>query len=474
MCIIYKKELITKNGINKEGAYIMKREHFGSKFGILAAAAGSAVGLGNIWKFPYITGINGGAAFILVYIFCILLIGIPIMLSEFALGRKNHVNAVESFKKIAPKSKWHYSGFLAVATAFIILSFYSIIAGWVFSYIWRSACGKFKGIPIDGFSDFFNGFVSNPIEPSICTLLVLIITAIVVISGVQSGIEKFSKVAMPILVGLIILLIIRSVTLEGASAGLEFLFKPDFSKLTISGVLEALGHSFYTLSLGMGITLTYGSYIKKEENLVSLSYKIAIADTCLALMAGVIIFPAVFSYGLEPGAGPSLIFITLPAVFKSMPFGAFFELLFFVLIEIAAVTSTVSLMETVVSFVTEQFNLSRKKATVIITAMLFILAIPSVLSFGPLSNIGVIGGRNIFDSLDFLTSNILLPIGGILVCVFVAWVWGASNAANEIKSDGMYKFSSEKIYLFSVKYLSPLCILLIFLYGLGLFNPFFK
>ena len=452
----------------------MKRENFGSKLGILAAAAGSAVGLGNIWKFPYITGINGGAAFILVYIGCIILIGIPVMLSEFALGRKNNVNAVEAYKRISPNSKWHDSGFLAIATSFIILSFYSIIAGWVFSYIWRSALGKFKGIPVDGFYDFFNGLVSNPLEPSICTLLVLSITGIVVIKGVQSGIEKFSKVVMPILFVLIILLIIRSVTLDGAWVGLEFLFKPDFSKLSISGVLEALGHSFYTLSLGMGIILTYGSYIKNDENLISLSYKIAIADTAIALMAGVIIFPAVFAYGLEPGAGPSLIFITLPAVFKAMPFGRFFELLFFVLIGIAAITSTISLMETVVSFVTEQFNITRKKAATIITTAAFSLAIPSILSFGPLSSVKLIGDRNIFDSLDFLTSNMFLPIGGMLICLFVAWVWGASKATDEITSNRTYKFRTEKIYVFSVKYLAPLGILLIFLYGLGVFNIFIK
>lgn len=448
----------------------MKREKFGSKLGILAAAAGSAIGLGNIWKFPYITGVHGGAAFIIVYLVCILLIGIPVLLSEFALGRKNQMNAVGTFKKIAPKSKWHFTGFLAVSTAFIILSFYAIIAGWVFSYIWRSATGAFKDIPADGFGDFFTTLSSNPLEPTICTLLVLVITAAIVIAGVKGGIEKFSKIAMPLLLGLIVLLMIRSVTLPGAEAGLEFLFKPDFSKLTMDAVLEALGHAFYTLSLGMGIILTYGSYIDKKENLVTLSYQVAIADTVIALMAGVVMFPAVFAYGLEPASGPSLLFITLPAVFKSMPFGGFFELLFFVLIGIAALTSTVSLMETVVSFVTEQFNLARNKATAFVTAALFALAVPSILSFGPLSGVTIIGDRNIFDSLDFLTANVLLPIGGILVCFFVAWVWGASKAVDEITSDGTYKFRMKKMYTFSVKYLAPLCIVIIFLYGLGVFD----
>lgn len=448
----------------------MKREKFGSKLGVVTAAAGSAVGLGNIWKFPYITGQNGGAAFILVYLCCILLIGIPVMLSEFALGRKNSTNAVESFKKISPKSKWHFTGYIAVATSFIILSFYAIIAGWVFSYIWRAIGGKFKSIPSNGFGDFFNNLVSNPMESTICTLLVLIVTAIIVLSGVKSGIEKFSKIVMPILVGLILLLIIRSVTLDGAMAGVEFLLKPDFSKLSISGVLEALGHSFYSLSLGMGIIITYGSYINKKDNLVTLSYQVAAADTMIALMAGLVIFPAVFAYGLEPGAGPSLLFITIPAVFKEMPLGSMFEVLFFILIAIAAITSTVSLMETSVSFISEQFNLSRKKTTVIITMTLFILAIPSVLSFGPLSEIKIIGERGIFDSLDFLTSNILLPIGGILVCLFVAWIWGTSRAVDEITNDGEYKFGIKNVYIFSVKYLAPLSILIIFLYGLGIFD----
>ncbi|ATD55327.1 sodium-dependent transporter [Clostridium chauvoei] len=450
----------------------MSRENFSSRLGLLAAAAGSAIGLGNIWKFPYITGQNGGAAFILVYLGCIFLIGIPVMLSEFAIGRKNQVNAVESFKKIAPNTKWHWTGYLATATAFIILSFYAIIAGWVFSYIWRSATGVLKGVSTQGFGDYFNALTSNPVEPMIMTLLVLVITAIIIFFGIKTGIEKFSKIAMPLLLGLIILLIIRSVTLPGAKAGLEFLFKPDFSNLSVKGILEALGHAFYTLSLGMGIILTFGSYTKKSENLVSLSYQVAIADTVIALMAGIVIFPAVFAYGLEPTAGPGLLFITLPAVFKAMPLGQLFEFMFFVLIAIAALTSTVSLMETVVTFVSEQFNLTRKKTIVIITSGLFALAIPSILSFGPLSHIKLLGDRGVFDTLDFVTGQIFLPIGGILICLFIAWVWGIKNAAKEISNDGSLKFKIKGIYSISVKYLAPLSILIIFLYGLGIFNIF--
>ncbi|WLF70676.1 sodium-dependent transporter [Clostridium septicum] len=450
----------------------MNRENFSSRLGLLAAAAGSAIGLGNIWKFPYITGQNGGAAFILVYLGCIFLIGIPVMLSEFAIGRKNQVNAVESFKKIAPNTKWHWTGYLATATAFIILSFYAIIAGWVFSYIWRSAFGALRGVAAEGFGDYFSVLTANPVEPMIMTLLVLTITSVIVFFGIKTGIEKFSKIAMPLLLVLIVLLIIRSVTLPGASAGLEFLFKPNFSNLSVHGVLEALGHAFYTLSLGMGIILTFGSYTKKSENLVSLSYQVAIADTIIALMAGMVIFPAVFAYGLEPTAGPGLLFITLPAVFKSMPFGQFFEFMFFVLIAIAAITSTVSLMETAVTFISEQFNLSRKKTILIITSGLFALAIPSVLSFGPLKNLKLLGERSIFDTLDFITGQIFLPIGGILICLFVAWVWGTNNAEKEISSDGKFEFKLKGLYSISVKYIAPLAILIIFLYGLGIFNIF--
>lgn len=450
----------------------MKRENFGSRIGILAAAAGSAIGLGNIWKFPYITGANGGAAFIIVYLICIVLIGLPVLLSEFSIGRKGGSNAVEAFRKISPKSKWHWTGFLAVSTAFIILSFYAMIAGWVLLYIFKTITGEFNDITASGMGDYFNTVTSNSTAPIIATLIVLLITAVVLYFGVKSGIEKFSKFVMPVLLVLLAILMVRSVTLPGASKGLEFLFRPDFSSLTIKGVLEALGHSFYTLSLGMGIILTYGSYIGKKENIISLSYQVAVADTVIALMAGVVMFPAVFAYGLEPTAGPGLLFITLPAVFKSMPMGQLFQTLFFILIAIAAITSTVSLMETIVSFIAEQFNIIRTKAIVIVTSALFGLSIPSILSFGPLEGVKLLGERGIFDTLDFITGQVMLPIGGILICLFVAWIWGAKNAEKEITSEGIYTFKGKKLYEFSVKYMAPFAILVIFLYGIGVFKVF--
>ncbi|SHK07014.1 sodium-dependent transporter [Paramaledivibacter caminithermalis] len=447
----------------------MKRDTFGSRLGILAAAAGSAIGLGNIWKFPYITGKNGGAAFILVYLVCITLIGLPVMVSEFVLGRKTQANAVGAFKKIEPRKPWFLSGYLATLTAFIILSYYTMIAGWILSYIGRAATGKLVSIEAANLGAYFESIIGGTFEPLLCTFVIIVLTAIIVISGIKDGVEKYCKILMPVLLGLLILLMFRSLTLEGASKGIEFLFKPDFSQLTTQSVLEALGHSFFTLSLGMGIILTYGSYIDKNENIINLAIQVTIADTVIALMAGLVIFPAVFAYGLEPGQGAGLIFITLPAVFREMPFGTFFGALFFTLIGIAALTSTISLLEVIVSFAIEEFNMHRKKATILVSTAIFLLAIPSVLSFGLWSNITILG-KTFFGWFDFLTSNVLLAVGGILVCIFVGWVWGTKNAIAEITSDGQYQFKQQGLYSFIIRFLAPAAILLILLNSTGILS----
>ncbi|QEK10977.1 sodium-dependent transporter [Crassaminicella thermophila] len=448
----------------------MKRDSFGSRLGILAAAAGSAIGLGNIWKFPFITGQNGGAAFILVYLLCIALIGLPVMLSEFVLGRKTQANAAGAFKAIEQDKPWHLSGYIAIATAFIILSYYAMIAGWIFSYIGRAATGKLMTIAPEQLGDYFGSIIGSNVEPMVCTFLVVALTAFMVMSGVKDGIEKYSKILMPVLLVILVGLMIRSVTLDDASKGLEFLFKPDFSKLTTSGVLEALGHAFYSLSLGMGIILTYGSYINKKENILKLALQVTIADTLIALMAGIVIFPAVFAYGFKPDAGPGLIFITLPAVFQEMPFGALFETLFFLLVGIAALTSTISLLEVVVAFVTEQFNIARKKATILLALAIYLLSIPSTLSFGMWSGIKMFGGKTFFDLFDFVASNISLPLGGILVCIFVGWIWGTENAVKEITSNGLYVFKYNGLYDFIIKFLAPAAIIVIFLNSTGLLS----
>lgn len=445
----------------------MERDTFNSKLGVLAAAAGSAIGLGNIWKFPYVVGQNGGAAFIFIYILIVITIGAPLMISELAIGRKAQSNPVGTFKKLNSKNKGGFAGYLAVFTSFIILSFYTVIAGWIFSYFSKAITGKLATIAPENLSLYFEKLAANTPSTLFWNALVIGLTGFVVISGVKDGIEKYSKILMPILLITLIALIFRSLSLEGASKGLEFLFKPDFSKLTTQSILEALGHAFYSLSLGMGIIITYGSYIDKKEDLVSLSLQVIAADTLIALMAGMVIFPAVFAFGFEPEAGPSLIFITLPAVFQEMPFGSFFEALFFLLVGIAAITSTISLLEVSISFFIEEFHIERKKATIILALGIFLLSIPSTLSFGAWNNVKIFG-LSLFDLLDFVASYIFLPIGGILTCILVGWIWGEENALKEITSDGIYTFKRYKAYNFIIKYIAPIAIGIIFLYSTGI------
>lgn len=446
-----------------------KRDSFGSKIGILAAAAGSAIGLGNIWKFPYIIGENGGAAFLIVYLVCIALIGLPVMLSEFVIGRKAQSNPVEAYKKIKPNTPWYLNGLAGVVTAFMVLSYYSVIAGWVFSYIRRSVSGALFKVAPEAVEAYFEGIISTTGEPIFWAFVVMAITVFIVISGIKDGVEKYSKILMPILLVLLGVLMVRSLTLPGAYKGVEFLFKPDFSKLSPKGVLEALGHAFFSLSLGMGAIMTYGSYVDKKENLSSLSLQVTIADTLIALMAGMVIFPALFALGGEPDAGPGLIFVTLPKIFAEMPLGGIFQTLFFILIGVAALTSTISLLEVVVTYFIEKFNWDRKKATILVGAIIFIMAIPSSLSFGAWSNVKVFG-RNWFGHFDFLTSNVLMPLGGLLIAVFVGWAWGPEKAIQEATSEGKYKFKFENTFKIFIKYVIPVAIFIVFLNSVGVID----
>lgn len=442
------------------------RDGFGSKMGVLAAAVGSAVGLGNIWKFTYVAGAYGGAAFIVVYLICVAIIGIPVLLLEFSLGRRANTNAVGAFRLKQKKFPWQIGGYLAVATSFIILSFYAVIAGWLFSYIGRSLTGHLFAPGHLAYDQYFEAVSSSTIEPLIGTFIVLAITATVCLAGVKKGIEKYTKILMPILFILLMVLMVRSLTLPGSWAGMEFLFKPDFSKITSKAVLEALGHAFYSLSLGMGIILTYGSYVDKNQDLGKLTVQIAIADTLIALMSGIVIFPAVFAFGMEPNAGPGLIFITLPAVFEQMPLGNAVSVLFFLLIAIAAITSTISLMEVSIAFVIETFKLERKKATLGVTLGLFALAIPSILSFGLWKDVQI-GTRGFFDLFDYVASNIFLPIGGILVSIYAGWVIGMKDIKEEVTNYGQVPFRGEKFYTFIIKYIAPFAIFIILLFSTG-------
>jgi NSS family neurotransmitter:Na+ symporter len=454
-----------KTGTGVSGK-IMKRDVFATKFGIIAAAAGSAIGLGNIWKFPYITGIYGGAAFIFVYLICILLIGLPVMLSEFAIGRSAQKNAVGSFKVLAPKKKWYIVGVMGVAAAFIILSFYGVVAGWTIDYIVQSAANGFAGKSPGDLENMFTQFISKPFFPLLWQSLFMITTALILVGGVSKGIEKYTKILMPLLLVIIIILDIRAVTLEGAEKGLEFLFKPDFSKLTGDAILNALGHAFFSLSLGMGTLITYGSYIGKKENIGTMAAQVTILDTLIALMAGVAIFPAVFAFGIEPGAGPGLVFITLPNVFQQMPGGYIFSILFFFLLFVAALTSSISILEVVVAYFSEEMKMSRKKAIVVSATAITIVGIFCSFSMGIMSDFKIFG-LNFFDLLDYIASNIFLPLGGLFIIIYVGWFFGRDKFMDEITNKGEVKAPYFKAFMFLAKFVVPVAIAIIFLHGIG-------
>lgn len=439
-----------------------KRDGFGSKFGAIVALAGSAVGLGNIWKFPYEAGTNGGAAFLFVYLAFIFLIGFPVMLGEFYVGRKSGLNPIGAFKKLAPGTGWKYYGVLTVVTATIILAFYGTVAGWTLEYIVQAINNSFKGMSTEELSNNFNTFISSSYKPVIYQVIFMTMTGFIILAGVQKGIEKYTKFMMPTLFFLIIAMCIRSVTLEGASKGLSFLFTPDFSKLTTQTILSALGQAFFSLSLGMGVLMIYASYIDKKENLINISLQVIIADTLIALLAGVAIFPAVFAFNIDPASGPGLVFLTLPNVFQHMPGGYFWGILFFLLLTVAALTSSISLLEVVVAYLVEQKGLTRKKATFITTACITIFGVICTLSFGVLKDY-TICGKTVFDLFEFSSSKIMLPLGGILVSVYAGWVAKRSDIYEEISNKGTIKIVMFKALIFILRYVAPIAITAVFI-----------
>lgn len=441
------------------------RDSFGSKFGIIAAAAGSAVGLGNIWKFPYVAGQNGGGAFLLIYLFFVLLIGVPVMMSEFAIGRSGQRNAYGSFSRLAPGTRWNIIGLMGVVAAFFILAFYSAVAGWTLEYIMHSVTHRFAGKTPQDLANTFNDFISNPLRPILWQMVFMVLTALIVLAGVKKGIEKYTKLLMPLLLLLIILLCVRSVTLEGGKEGLSFLFKPDFSKVNAKTILYALGQAFFSLSLGMGALITYSSYFGKKENLATTAVEVALSDTLIAILAGVMIFPAVFAFGIEPSSGPSLVFITLPGIFQQMPGGDFLGALFFILLAVAALTSTISLLEVVVAFFSEELNISRKRATFIATLAISALGVFASLSFGPLKDYTLFN-KSIFDVLEYVASNILLPLGGLLIVLFVGWFAGKKIGRQELSNDGSLTVKYFPTFNFIVKFIAPVAIAAIFIYSI--------
>jgi len=445
------------------------RDTFSSKFGVTAAAAGSAVGLGNIWKFPYIAGIYGGAAFLFVYLAFILAIGLPVMLSEFIIGRSSKRNAFGAFKVLAPGTSWRYIGILGVSAAFLILSFYAVVAGWSLQYIMLSVQDGFSTKSPEEIGALFSTLIESPIRPVVLQLIFMLLTGAIVIVGIKKGIEKYSKILMPILVFILIALCIKSVSLTGAKAGLLFLFKPDFSKLTGDGILSALGHAFFTLSLGMGTLITYGSYIDKDNNLVRTVVEVTVADTIIAILAGVAIFPAVFAFGIEPSEGPGLIFVTLPNVFHQMPGGYIFSVLFFVLLSVAALTSSISILEVVVAYFIEELKMKRKAATVLATVLISVLGVLCSLSMGMFSAYTLFG-LNFFDVIDWISANLLLPVGGSFIAIFIGWFFGRKKVQAEIAMGGKLSGIMLSGFMFLVKFIAPIAIAIVLLYKVGLLN----
>lgn len=446
-----------------------KRDSFKSKFGAIAALAGSAVGLGNIWKFPYEAGSNGGGAFLLVYIFFTLVIGFPVMLSEFALGRKSQKNAFGTFQVLAPGTNWYMFGLLSIIAAAFILSFYGTVSGWTLEYVWLAISDSFRGMNAGDITDTFNKFISHPYKAVLWQVGFMFLSGAIVIAGVQKGIERYTKMMMPLLLLIIIALGIRACTLEGSGEGLKFLFYPKFSELTGNSILSALGQAFFSLSIGMGVLLTYASYIRKDDNLNHISLQVISTDTLVAVLAGVAILPAVFAFHIDPQAGPGLVFLTLPKVFLSMPLGYLWSILFFILLTFAALTSAISLLEVVVAYMVEERKMSRLKATIITTLGITFLGVFSTLSFGPLKDISIFG-LSIFNSFDFVSSNILLPVGGILLCIFAGWRLDHAVLYSELSNEGKIKLRFFRIYIFILKYLAPVSIFLILLNVLGVFN----
>lgn len=443
---------------------IKTRDHWASKLGFVLAASGSAIGLGNIWRFPYKAGQYGGGAFVIAYIVAVLIIGIPIMIAEFIIGRSAQKSPVGAFKELCPSRVWPLIGWLGVLSGFIILSYYSVVGGWILRYLWESSFHFFQQGTA---APLFAGFLANPWQQLIWHGLFMLLTMIIVRGGITTGIERWSKLLMPSLLIILLILMVNSLRYPGAAEGIQFILKPDFSKLTREGILEALGHAFFSLSLGMGAMLTYGSYLDRKTNISSSALEIVALNTFYALMAGLMIFPIVFTYDVDPQVGPGLFFITLPEVFARMPAGQLVSISFFLLVAFAAITSAISLLEVVVSYFIDELSWSRKKADYVMGAVIFLIGVPSALSWSTLKGFTIFGKRDVFDSLDFLATNYMLPIGGFFIAIFAGWILTHGQKEAEIKRiENTFHFYG--IWHFLVKYIAPLAVLVILLQKTGL------
>ncbi len=443
-----------------------KRAVFSTKFAAIAATVGSSVGLGNIWRFPYEAGIHGGGAFLICYMACVLLLGIPVLCAEFCLGRGTRKNIFGAYLKLSPKGKWHYSGYIGIIASFLIISFYSVVAGWTIEYCISSAFGQLDFTDtLKGHEQFIN--LTNGWRPVLWTIIFLLLNFGVLSGGVTKGIEKMSNIMMPLLFLILIAFCINSFFMPGFQEGVKFLFSPDFSKISPSVLLGALGQAFFSLSLGLGCMMTYASYFNNKTRLGRTAVVSSLLDSSVAVLAGVIIFPAVFSFGLSPEAGPTLVFEVLPHIFMQLPGGRFWSTLFFLLLFIASITSTVSMSEISISYFCDEKKMSRKKSTLLSSAIALIGGILCALSFGPLSNFKI-AGMTLFNLFDYVASNICLPIGGFICALFAGWMVDKKFLRDQFTDFGAYRFPMLSPLRFALRYICPVAILMIFLNSLGL------
>ena len=442
------------------------REKFGSRFAVIMAMAGSAVGLGNIWRFPYMVGEYGGAAFVLVYILASLLLAIPIFYAESIIGRRSGSDTFGAMQKLAPGTAWKWVGLLTVFSPLVILSYYSVVGGWAVAYLGKSFAFYFTTAPPDEVTAFFSRFIATPAAPVAAHTIFIVLTTGIIIGGVKNGIEKFTKYTMPLLFLLIVIIAVFAISLPGAQEGIAYLLKPDFAKIDAQVIAAAMGQAFFSLSLGVGTVLTFASYIRKDENLFLSGIGTGVSDLLFALLAGLAIMPAVFAAGIEPGAGPGLVFETLPYIFNKMGAGipwisGFMALLFFLSVLMAALTSSISMMEVGVAYLTEEKGMKRRNATLSVAVSTWIVGILCSLSFGPLSSLSLLG-NHLFDFLDKLCSNWLIPLGGLLFTLFVGWKMSRDDVRDEFTNGGRRNRHVFGIVYFLIRYLAPVGIVVVF------------
>ena len=450
-----------------------ERANFSSKLGVVLATAGSAVGLGNVWRFPYMTGQNGGAAFIIIYVVCVLLLGIPCMVSEFIIGRRGAANTARAYDRLAKGSPWKFVGYLGVLTGFLITGYYAVVSGWCLQYVYGAVVGGING-DANYVQQYFQSFCSDPFKPILWAVVFLAITHLVIVRGVRNGIERVAKMMMPTLFVLLLVIVVASCMLPGAGKGLAFLFNPDFSKVDHNVFLSALGQSFYSLSIAMGCICTYASYFSRHTHLLGAAVQISVVDCLVAILAGMMIFPAAFSVGINPDSGASLVFITLPNVFHqafaSMPVvGYVVAVMFYLLLAVAALTSLISLHEVSTAFLQEEMHISRARAALIITTVCGVIGAFCSLSLGAWDGLQLFG-KSLFDLFDFVTGQIFLPVGGLLTCLFIGWVVPRKVVREEFTNWETISGTFFGIYFFCVRYVCPVCIVLILLHQFGVFK----